>query len=505
MSTTEDVKYNEHSRNHGWNCPWHSLQVVAWIVIVYFVIIHYGCFIPSLISASQIPLYCVTTIFVIGLVTTLVVATSLDPAISAVRDKGGNKKVQKLDRSKHRHAIEDKFCALCEVSVQDPKAKHCSACNKCVAGFDHHCRWLNNCVGDRNYKWFFATLLFAIMASLIVTCVGLTLFIGFFIDKSNGHIFQVYKDAIESESERPATLEMFQKPVADSLFLTFDVITVVLAVIAFGFLVHLTQFHIWLIYKGMSTYDFIIREREKNSENQVSSLGEIPVTKTQPRKANKITPSKQERSNGDSVKAEDDLRLYQKSLEVSEMVERGETPPPHATPIRDKKPHRDNGHMNDPEHSTVKRPLPLPHLQKGLSVLSSADVQCHTESEYPSNLLSCRNQGQDKHTTGYTVLDNESPTAKLSSHDSSMEGHPDTSCGSNIKTLPLTPIPKTKWHQQQIPPLDLSSLRASKESSNSYKPYTGTSRSYDTYRFTDDHNPQGYLQTLTESVSDTVF
>ncbi|BFZ12890.1 hypothetical protein BsWGS_15928 [Bradybaena similaris] len=443
------------------------------------------------------------------------VATSLDPAIIAVRDKGGNKRVQKLDRAKHKHAIEDKFCALCEVSVQDPKAKHCSACNKCVAGFDHHCRWLNNCVGDRNYKWFFATLLFAIMASLIVTCVGLTLFIGFFTDKSNGRIFQVYKDAIGSDE--PASLEMFQKPVADAVFLTFDVITVVLALIAFGFLVHLTQFHIWLIYKGMSTYDFIVREREKNSENQVA---EIPAAKTQPRKANKVTPSKQERSNGDNQRTDDDLRHYQKSLEVSEMVERGETPPPHATPIRDEKLQRDvagrrsgqetddsstvnqNGHVRNPDYSRLKRPLPLPQLQKGLSVLSSADVQCHTESDYPPKLLSCRNQGQDNHTTGYTVLDNESPTAKLSSLESSVTADPDTRSG--LKTVPLTPIPKTKW-QQQIPPLDLSSLRASKESSNSYKPYTGTSRSYDTYRFSDDQTQHMHLHTLPESVSDTVF
>jgi len=36
--------------------------------------------------------------------------------------------------------------------------KHCKACNKCVEGFDHHCPFLNQCIGSDNYFWFMAIL-----------------------------------------------------------------------------------------------------------------------------------------------------------------------------------------------------------------------------------------------------------------------------------------------------------------------------------------------------------
>ena len=51
-------------------------------------------------------------------------------------------------------------------------------CNKCVDVFDHHCKWLNTCIGKRNYKPFIVSVVLAILMSLLfcslafaVTCL----------------------------------------------------------------------------------------------------------------------------------------------------------------------------------------------------------------------------------------------------------------------------------------------------------------------------------------------
>lgn len=70
-----------------------------------------------------------------------------------------------------------RYCALCRVYKPDD-AHHCSECERCVYKFDHHCVFINNCVGRNNYKLFLVFLLYSGSASLIagiITAVDLIL------------------------------------------------------------------------------------------------------------------------------------------------------------------------------------------------------------------------------------------------------------------------------------------------------------------------------------------
>lgn len=69
------------------------------------------------------------------------------------------------------------FCRKCDFPRPE-RAKHCKLCAVCVLRMDHHCPWINNCVGFHNQKFFVLTGIYGCMAAVIAVATSLPEIIG---------------------------------------------------------------------------------------------------------------------------------------------------------------------------------------------------------------------------------------------------------------------------------------------------------------------------------------
>mmetsp|Transcript_21583 Transcript_21583/g.38544 ORF Transcript_21583/g.38544 Transcript_21583/m.38544 type:complete len:309 (-) Transcript_21583:792-1718(-) len=71
----------------------------------------------------------------------------------------------------------------CKSKLFHPSLKYCRHCNNYVDGFDHHCVWINNCVGRKNHHLFWCYLLIQDIVAGIATHLTL----GLYFENYNSH------------------------------------------------------------------------------------------------------------------------------------------------------------------------------------------------------------------------------------------------------------------------------------------------------------------------------
>ncbi|KAM3873360.1 palmitoyltransferase ZDHHC11 [Diretmus argenteus] len=255
---------------NGWSWPPQAFQVVGWLVYSYLAVVGFGVYIPLLPPPWNHAAYALTGIVFIVHFATHIAAVTIDPADASVRAKLSYSNPTPLfDRTKQPHVIQDLHCYLCDVKV-GPKVKHCGICNKCVGDFDHHCRWLNTCVGGRNYWYFFVALFTATLGVFLLIIVILFIFIQHYLDPSSLRTDPQF-DSVLGNGTWLVFLPLAPIQTSSAGLLVLAFITVMLSITCLLLLSHLLGFHFYLFYRGVSTYDYIKMQRQKEANRDVET------------------------------------------------------------------------------------------------------------------------------------------------------------------------------------------------------------------------------------------
>lgn len=237
-------------RINGLQLPLNCQQIAGWIVFTITGLINYLILIQIQFEELKMAASIAYGVLYISHILAHGTASLIDPSEKELR-KLAVTNVPEFDRSIHAHVIENGRCHLCNIYTSSKKTKHCSLCNKCVDCFDHHCKWLNTCVGRRNYVAFLVSVTTAFMIATLTFCLCVTDLALFFVDRY--HLSIVAQNFVNC-----TVLPDISYCRTSVSFLVFLIILGVIALVIACPLLHLCCFHGYISLLGISTYEYMV-------------------------------------------------------------------------------------------------------------------------------------------------------------------------------------------------------------------------------------------------------
>jgi len=241
---------------NGFSLPLEIHQVFTWILLLLNIIVFYYYIIEEInnIYPKEIKIFLliIHSFLLIIILIFGFLSTYIDPSDPLLKKEIMKK--NKIQRNKEHYVLEISrnfpFCLICCSNIHST-SKHCKKCNKCIKNFDHHCNWLNNCIGKYNYGYFYLLCFVIILYCLINSICGIYLFF-----KANNKRKKNYK----------------------------LIIIILGSLINFGVLLNficLFVYHSYFIFKGITTYEYILRKEKKenielsSNRDSIDSVDEI--------------------------------------------------------------------------------------------------------------------------------------------------------------------------------------------------------------------------------------
>ncbi|KAF6168147.1 hypothetical protein GIB67_011532 [Kingdonia uniflora] len=177
----------------------------------------------------------ISTILAIIVLGNLIMVSVTDPGIiprnchlsrnEVVTNDGVKSKLMRVNGVE----VKSKFCGVCKI-FRPPRSCHCAICGNCVEKFDHHCPWVSQCIGLRNYRFY-----------LMFVSSALIFFIYVFVFSCR----RINVKMSETGTGLLRTLGNFPETLALASF----------SFVAMWFLTGLASFHVYLIMLNQTSYE----------------------------------------------------------------------------------------------------------------------------------------------------------------------------------------------------------------------------------------------------------